>query len=234
MLELNGVHAFYGPIEALKGVSLRVEKGEIVSLLGGNGAGKSTTLMTISGVMKARSGEVSYNGRPISGMRPDEVVGLGVCQVPEGRRIFSRLTVRENLDMGAYTVRDKGLIQKNLDEVFGLFPVLKERSGQPGGTLSGGEQQMLAIGRALMSSPELLLLDEPSLGLAPIVVSKIFKIIKDINERGVTVLLVEQNANAALRLAHRAYVIETGRITLEGKASELLANEQVRKAYLGE
>ncbi|MBI5191428.1 MAG: ABC transporter ATP-binding protein [Nitrospirae bacterium] len=234
MLELNGVHAFYGPIEALKGVSLRVEKGEIVSLLGGNGAGKSTTLMTISGVMKARSGEVSYNGRPISGMRPDEVVGLGVCQVPEGRRIFSRLTVRENLDMGAYTVRDKSLIQKNLDEVFGLFPVLKERCGQPGGTLSGGEQQMLAIGRALMSSPELLLLDEPSLGLAPIVVSKIFKIIKDINERGVTVLLVEQNANAALRLAHRAYVIETGRITLEGKASELLANEQVRKAYLGE
>jgi len=234
MLELKGVHSFYGPIEALKGVSLNVREGEIVSLLGGNGAGKTTTLMTISGVVKTRQGEVHYKGRRIDGLRPHEIVKLGLCQVPEGRRIFSRLTVRENLEMGAYTVDDRKLAGKTMDEVYGLFPVLKERSSQQGGTLSGGEQQMLAIGRALMSRPELLILDEPSLGLAPIVVAKIFKIIKDINGRGVTVLLVEQNAKAALRLANRAYVLETGRITLEGPAHDLMEDAGIKKAYLGE
>ena len=234
MLKLEGVRAFYGPIEALKGVSLSVKEGEVVSLLGANGAGKSTTLMAISGVNKIGGGSITYDGRRIDGLPPHEIVKQGLSQVPEGRRIFSRLTVRENLDMGAFTIRDKALAEKNLSEVYDLFPVLKERQSQQGGTLSGGEQQMLAIGRALMSSPKLLLLDEPSLGLAPIVVTKIFKIIKDINRRGVTVLLVEQNARAALNLADRAYVLETGRITLEGPAKELLENEKVRKAYLGE
>ena len=234
MLRLAGVKASYGPIQALKGVSLEVKKGEVVTLLGGNGAGKSTTLMTISGVNRPVAGEIWYRDRRIDGMPPHEIVKLGLCQVPEGRRIFSRLSVRENLEMGAFIIKDKAGTQKNIKEVFGMFPVLEERSAQPGGTLSGGEQQMLAIGRALMSKPELLLLDEPSLGLAPIVVSKIFKIIKDINERGVTVLLVEQNAKAALRLADRAYVLETGRITLTGPAHELMENEQVKKAYLGE
>ena len=234
MLRLAGVKASYGPIQALKGVSLEVKKGEVVTLLGGNGAGKSTTLMTISGVNRPVAGEIWYRDRRIDGMPPHEIVKLGLCQVPEGRRIFSRLSVRENLEMGAFIIKDKAGTQKNIKEVFGMFPVLEERSAQPGGTLSGGEQQMLAIGRALMSKPELLLLDEPSLGLAPIVVSKIFKIIKDINERGVTVLLVEQNAKAALRLADRAYVLETGRITLEGPAHELMEDEQVKKAYLGE
>jgi branched-chain amino acid transport system ATP-binding protein len=234
MLELSGVKASYGPIKALKGISLTVAKGEIVTLLGANGAGKSTTLMTISGVNRAVDGEIRYKGERIDGLPAHEIVFKGLSQVPEGRRIFSRLSVRENLDMGAFTLKDKAAISKNLAEVYELFPVLKERENQPGGTLSGGEQQMLAIGRALMSNPELLLLDEPSLGLAPIIVTKIFKIIKDINERGVTVLLVEQNAKAALKLAHRAYVLETGTITLEGPAHELLENEQVKKAYLGE
>ena len=233
MLKLDDVLAFYGPIEALKGVSLSVKEGEVVSLLGANGAGKSTTLMAISGVNKI-GGSITYGGKRIDGLPPHEIVKLGLCQVPEGRRIFSRLTVKENLDMGAFTIKDKALAEKNLSEVYDLFPVLKERQSQQGGTLSGGEQQMLAIGRALMSNPKLLLLDEPSLGLAPIVVIKIFKIIKDINRRGVTVLLVEQNARAALNLADRAYVLETGRITLEGPAKELLTNEKVRKAYLGE
>jgi len=233
MLKLADVHAYYGPIEALKGISLRVDKGEIVSLLGGNGAGKSTTLMTISGVIKAE-GSITYNGRRIDGRPPHEIVKMGVCQVPEGRRIFSRLTVKENLEMGAYTVNDKAQVASDLDMVYALFPVLKERTAQPGGTLSGGEQQMLAIARALMSRPDILLLDEPSLGLAPIVVTKIFKIIKDINERGVTVLLVEQNAKAALGLANRAYVLETGRITMQGIARELMEDEGIRKAYLGE
>jgi branched-chain amino acid transport system ATP-binding protein len=234
MLELSSVGASYGPIEALKGISLRVNKGEIVSLLGGNGAGKSTTLMTICGAHPAASGKVIYKGSDITNRPAHEIVTLGLCQVPEGRRIFSRLSVRENLEMGAFIIRDKKAVARNLEEVFALFPVLEERAGQQGGTLSGGEQQMLAIGRALMSNPELLLLDEPSLGLAPIVVTKIFKIIKDINERGVTVLLVEQNAKAALALAHRAYVLETGRVTLEGPAGELMENEKVKKAYLGE
>jgi branched-chain amino acid transport system ATP-binding protein len=234
MLKLDGVRAFYGPIEALKGVSLAVNEGEIVSLLGANGAGKTTTLMTISGVNKTGGGSIVYNGKRIDGLPPHGIVKLGLCQVPEGRRIFSRLSVKENLEMGAFTIKDKSLAEKNLSEVYELFPVLAERRSQQGGTLSGGEQQMLAIGRALMSAPRLLLLDEPSLGLAPIIVSKIFKIIKDINQRGVTVLLVEQNAKVALNLADRAYVLETGRITLEGPAKELLENEKVRKAYLGE
>ncbi len=234
MLNLECVRAFYGPIEALKGISLSVRKGEVVSLLGANGAGKSTTLMAISGVNKTGGGGITYDGKRIDGLPPHEIVKLGLSQVPEGRRIFSRLTVKENLEMGAFTIRDKALAERNLREVYELFPVLNERRSQHGGTLSGGEQQMLAIGRALMSSPKLLLLDEPSLGLAPIVVTKIFKIIKDINRRGVTVLLVEQNARAALNLADRAYVLETGRITLEGPAKELLENEKVRKAYLGE
>lgn len=234
MLELSSVNASYGPIEALKGVSLHVDKGEIVTLLGGNGAGKTTTLMSISGAHPVASGKVIYKGSDITNRPAHEIVRLGLCQVPEGRRIFSRLSVRENLDMGAFILDDKKAAQRNMEEVYRLFPVLEERAGQPGGTLSGGEQQMLAIGRALMSNPELLLLDEPSLGLAPIIVTKIFKIIKDINEKGVTVLLVEQNAKAALSLAHRAYVLETGRVTLEGPASELMENEKVKKAYLGE
>ena len=234
MLEIDGLRAYYGSIEALQGISLRVDKGEIVSLLGGNGAGKSTTLMTISGVNRAGGGTITYKGKRIDGLPPHEIVKLGLSQAPEGRKIFSRLSVRENLEMGAFTVKYRASVDSAISEVYELFPVLQERKAQPGGTLSGGEQQMLAIGRALMSRPELLLLDEPSLGLAPIVVSKIFKIIKDINERGVTVLLVEQNAKAALKLAHRAYVIETGRITLEGPAAELMENERVKKAYLGE
>jgi len=234
MLELSDIRAYYGPIKALKGVSLKIEKGEVVSLLGANGAGKSTTLMTISGVNRVGGGSITYKGERIDGLRPDEVVRLGISQVPEGRRIFSRLSVRENLEMGAFIVDDKKRISGMMDEVFELFPVLKERIGQQGGTLSGGEQQMLAIGRALMSDPELLLLDEPSLGLAPIVVSKIFRIIRDINKKGVTVLLVEQNAKAALGLANRAYVLETGEITLQGPSSVLIEDERIRKAYLGE
>jgi branched-chain amino acid transport system ATP-binding protein len=234
VLELDDVRAYYGPIAALKGVSLVVEKGEIVSLLGANGAGKSTTLMTISGVNRARGGTITYKGQRIDGLPAHEIVKLGICQVPEGRRIFSRLSVRENLEMGAFSVKDKKKVATTMLEMFELFPVLKERATQQGGTLSGGEQQMLAIGRALMSQPELLLLDEPSLGLAPIVVKKIFKIIKDINERGVTVLLVEQNANAALGLAHRAYVLETGTITLSGSSRALMEDERIKRAYLGE
>ena len=234
MLRLDGIKSFYGPIEALKGVSLEVKKGEIVTLLGGNGAGKTTTLMTISGVVRAAAGDVVYKGASIKDMPTHEIVKLGLCQVPEGRRIFSRLSVRENLDMGAFTVSDKALTASRMEEVYHLFPVLYERREQQGGTLSGGEQQMLAIGRALMSGPELLLLDEPSLGLAPIIVAKIFKIIKDINERGVTVLLVEQNAKAALRLAHRAYVLETGKVTVSGAARDLLEDPRIKSAYLGE
>jgi len=234
LLRLDGIRSFYGPIEALQGVSLEVKKGEIVSLLGGNGAGKTTTLMTVSGIIKAAHGSITYKGTDITNMPSHEVVKLGLCQVPEGRRIFSRLTVRENLDMGAFTVSDSRLVASRMEEVYQLFPVLYERREQAGGTLSGGEQQMLALGRALMSGPELLLLDEPSLGLAPIIVAKIFKIIRDINERGVTVLLVEQNAKAALRLAHRAYVLETGRITVEGSAHALLEDPRIKSAYLGE
>jgi branched-chain amino acid transport system ATP-binding protein len=233
MLELRKVTVSYGMIAALKGISLTVERGEIVALIGANGAGKSTTLMSISGVASLRSGEVLYNGGPISGLPAHEIVRLGISQAPEGRRIFPRMTVRENLDMGAFS-RDRRETAGDLERVFGMFPVLAERSGQPGGTLSGGEQQMLAIGRALMSRPKLLLLDEPSLGLAPIIVSRIFKIVKEINARGTTILLVEQNAKAALRLAHRAYVMETGTIVMQGAASLLETDPGIKKAYLGE
>ncbi|MEW6674800.1 MAG: ABC transporter ATP-binding protein [Nitrospirota bacterium] len=246
MLKLVDVHTFYGPIEALKGINIEVKHGEIVCLIGSNGAGKSTTLMTISGILKPLSGDILFEGKSIRGISPHRIVEMGISQVPEGRRIFPKLTVRENLEMGGYTVvgsqesvlrsqkTKNQQLRTQLEKVFELFPVLKERHKQLGGTLSGGEQQMLAIGRALMSNPKLLLLDEPSLGLAPIIVSKIFKTIKEINEEGVTVLLVEQNARAALKLSNRGYVLENGRIALEGKGEELLNNEQVRKAYLGE
>ncbi len=233
MLELREVTVSYGPIEALKGISLAVERGEIVALIGANGAGKSTTLMSISGVLAPSSGTVLYDGTELSGRPAHEIVRMGVSQVPEGRRIFSLMTVRENLEMGAFS-RDKQGLAGDLERVFAMFPVLSERSRQPGGTLSGGEQQMLAIGRALMARPKLLLLDEPSLGLAPIIVSKIFKIIREINQQGTTILLVEQNAKAALRLAHRAYVMETGKIVMQGPASELEQNPGIKKAYLGE
>jgi branched-chain amino acid transport system ATP-binding protein len=246
MLKLENVHTFYGPIEALRGVDLEIQQGEIVCLIGSNGAGKSTTLMTISGIRNPLSGDIVFEGKSIKGIPPHRIVEMGISQVPEGRRIFPKLTVRENLEMGAYSVVSsqfsvlKKQTQKNtqlkmqLEKVFELFPVLKERHKQFGGTLSGGEQQMLAIGRALMSNPKLLLLDEPSLGLAPIIASKIFKTIKEINKEGVTVLLVEQNARAALKLSNRGYVLENGMIALEGKGNDLLNNEKVRKAYLGE
>lgn len=246
MLKLTNIHSFYGPIEALKGIDIEVKEGEIVCLIGNNGAGKSTILMTISGILMPRSGDIVFQGKSVKGTPPHRIVQLGVSQVPEGRRIFPRLTVKENLEIGAYSVAggrfsvfgeqktSNQQLTARLAKVFELFPVLGERHRQPGGTLSGGEQQMLAIGRALMSGPKLLLLDEPSLGLAPIIVSKIFKIIKEINREGVTILLVEQNARAALKLSHRGYVLENGRVALEGGGEELLSNERVRKAYLGE
>ncbi len=233
MLELSGLSVSYGMIAALREVNLTVQQGEIVALIGANGAGKSTTLMAISGAVGLRAGTVTYDGRIVSGLPPHEIVALGISQSPEGRRIFPRMTVRENLEMGAF-LRTKNELASERERVFTLFPVLAERSSQQGGTLSGGEQQMLAIGRALMSRPKVLMLDEPSLGLAPIIVSKIFKIIEEINRQGMTILLVEQNAKAALRLAHRAYVLETGNITLEGKASDLAHDPGIKKAYLGE
>jgi branched-chain amino acid transport system ATP-binding protein len=233
MLELTGVAVSYGMIEALKGVSLRVEQGEIVALIGANGAGKSTTLMSISGISMLRQGSILYNGVPLAGRPAHEIVRMGVSQVPEGRRIFSRMTVTENLEMGAF-VRNKRETARDIEQCFAMFPALAGRRRQLGGTLSGGEQQMLAIGRALMAKPKLLLLDEPSLGLAPIIVSRIFKIIKEINQQGTTVLLVEQNAKAALRLAHRAYVMETGTIVMQGPASQLETDPGIKKAYLGE
>ncbi len=234
LLSLDNVKTYYGNIRALKGISMEVDEGEIVCLIGANGAGKSTTLMTISGVLVPIEGDITYQGRPIAGMRADNVVHMGICQVPEGRMIFPLLTVTENLDMGAYLRRDSGSIKEDVDMVFHLFPVLKERERQHGGTLSGGEQQMLAIGRALMSRPKLLLLDEPSLGLAPIVVDSIFETIQRINDQGTTILLVEQNAQIALQVSSRGYVLETGEIALADESANLLANERVRKAYLGE
>jgi branched-chain amino acid transport system ATP-binding protein len=233
MLELREVTVSYGMIDALKGISLKVERGEIVALIGANGAGKSTTLMAISGVAPLRSGMVTYEGAVLSGRPAHAIVRMGITQVPEGRRIFARMTVRENLEMGAF-IRDKQEFAGDLARVFETFPALADRNKQLGGTLSGGEQQMLAIGRALMSRPKLLLLDEPSLGLAPIIVSRIFKIIKEINDQGTTILLVEQNAKAALRLAHRAYVLETGKIVMQGRASDLEKDPGIKKAYLGE
>jgi len=234
LLELDNVKTYYGNIRALKGISIEVNEGEIVCLIGGNGAGKSTTLMTISGVLTPMDGDVLYQGQSIVSVRPDNIVQLGICQVPEGRMIFPLLTVMENLDMGAYLRKDRAGIKEDINRVFELFPVLRERCNQAGGTLSGGEQQMLAIGRALMAHPKLLLLDEPSLGLAPILVDAIFKIIQQINNQGTTILLVEQNAQLALQYSHRGYVLETGKIALTDTSAELLKNEQVKKAYLGE
>jgi len=233
MLELREVTVSYGMIDALKGITLKVERGEIVALIGANGAGKSTTLMAISGVAELRSGMVMYEGAELSGLPAHTIVRMGITQVPEGRRIFARMTVRENLEMGAF-IMNKQWLADDIARVFDMFPALADRNKQLGGTLSGGEQQMLAIGRALMSRPKLLLLDEPSLGLAPIIVSRIFKIIKEINAQGTTILLVEQNAKAALRLAHRAYVLETGQIVMQGRASELEKDPGIKKAYLGE
>ena len=234
LLELDNIKTYYGNIRALKGISIEVNEGEIVCLIGGNGAGKSTTLMTISGVLTPEEGDVFYQGQSIVSLRPDNIVQMGICQVPEGRMIFPVLSVMENLDLGAYLRKDKDGIKKDIERVFGLFPILRERLKQAGGTLSGGEQQMLAIGRALMARPKLLLLDEPSLGLAPILVDTIFEIIREINKQGTTILLVEQNAQLALQFSHRGYVIETGEIALADTSAELLNNDQVRKAYLGE
>ncbi|MFP5259683.1 MAG: ABC transporter ATP-binding protein [Acidobacteriota bacterium] len=233
MLNLSGIESYYGNIQALKGVSLRIGQGEIVTLIGANGAGKTTTLMSISGVVQPRQGKVEFLGENITRLSTERIVSLGITQVPEGRMIFPRLTVRENLLMGAYLRKDKAGIRDDEEHAYTLFPVLRERRTQMGGTLSGGEQQMLAIGRALLARPKLLLLDEPSLGLAPLVVENIFEIIKQINKDGVTVLLVEQNAQMALQIAHRGYVLETGRVTLEGPASDLLNDPKVRSAYLG-
>jgi branched-chain amino acid transport system ATP-binding protein len=234
LLELDNIKTYYGNIRALKGISIEVSEGEIVCLIGGNGAGKSTTLMTISGILTPEEGDVLYQGRSIVSLRPDNIVEKGICQVPEGRMIFPMLTVMENLDLGAYLRKDPDGIKKDLERVFGLFPILRERLKQAGGTLSGGEQQMLAIGRALMARPKLLLLDEPSLGLAPILVDTIFEIIRQINNQGTTILLVEQNAQLALQFSHRGYVIETGEIALADTSAALLNNDQVKKAYLGE
>lgn len=234
MLQLRNLESFYGNIQALKGVSLHLQAGEIVTLIGGNGAGKTTTLMSVSGLVPPRHGEVLFEGVPIHRLTPDEIVALGICQVPEGRRIFPRFSVLENLEMGAYLRQDRGSIRQDLELVMELFPILRKRQRQLGGTLSGGEQQMLAISRALMGRPRLLLLDEPSLGLAPLIVQQIFRILRQINEeRQTTLFLVEQNANLALQLAHRGYVMENGRITLTDTADNLLNNEAVRKAYLG-
>ncbi|SFU54630.1 ABC transporter ATP-binding protein [Alicyclobacillus macrosporangiidus] len=231
-LVLENVHVYYGGVHALKGVSLTVEQGEIVTLIGANGAGKTTTLRAVCAQVKVREGRVTFQGRDITNQPTHEVVSLGIGHVPEGRRIFSRLTVKENLDIGAFSVRDKSLVKRRLEQVFACFPRLKERLNQKAGTLSGGEQQMLAIGRALMSEPSLLLLDEPSMGLAPVVVEQIFDILKDLNQRGTTLLLVEQNAFQALQLAHRGYVIQNGEIRMADAARTLLENEEVKAAYL--
>jgi len=233
VLRIDDLHVYYGEIHALKGVGLEVRRGEIVALLGNNGAGKTTTLKTISGLLTPRRGHITLEERSLAGVAAHDVVLRGVAHVPEGRRIFNRLTVRENLTMGAYLRSDDG-IATDLERVFALFPRLKERIGQVAGTLSGGEQQMLAIGRALMASPRLLLLDEPSMGLAPVLVEQIFATITDINRQGTTILLVEQNAAMALEIAHRGYVLETGAIVLTGSAAELGENADVRRAYLGE
>ena len=233
MLTINDINVFYGAIHAIKGVSLEVNEGEIVTLIGANGAGKSTILRTISGLLKPKTGSIQFEGQEIAGMPAHEIVKTGISQVPEGRRIFAEMSVLENLELGAFTRKDKDGIKADMELVFDRFPRLKERIGQLAGTLSGGEQQMMAMGRALMSRPRLLLLDEPSMGLAPLLIKEIFAIIQDINKTGTTVLLVEQNANMALSIAHRAYVLETGRITLSGDAKELAASDEVRKAYLG-
>ena len=234
MLEVRDLHVSYGGIRALRGVNLDVPDGKIVTLIGANGAGKSTMLRTISGLVKAESGSVKYNGKELIGMPINKILEEGIAQVPEGRRVFTNLSVLENLKIGAYLRKDKAGILKDIEWVYELFPRLQERSWQMAGTLSGGEQQMLAVGRALMSRPKLMMMDEPSLGLAPLVVKGIFEIIREINRQGVTVLLIEQNANMALKTADLAYVLETGEITLHGTGAELLTNEAIKKAYLGE
>jgi len=235
VLNVNDIHAFYGQIEALKGISLHVDKGEIVTLIGANGAGKSTTLRTISGLLVPRTGSVELLGETISGMPVHQVTAKGIIQVPEGRRIFARMTVEENLEMGAFLrTKDPAGVKESMERVFELFPRLKERRTQKGGTLSGGEQQMLAMARGLMAAPKLLMLDEPSMGLAPVVVETIFETIVKLNKQGITILLVEQNAAMALQTADRGYVLETGSVVLEGAGKDLLHNEKVRKTYLGE
>lgn len=234
MLRIENIEVFYGAIQALHGVSLEVTEGEIVTLIGGNGAGKSTTLKTISGLVRPRAGSLMFEEKDLTKLTPDEIVRLGICHVPEGRRVFANMSVRENLELGGYTRNNRRELKQDLERVLHLFPRLSERIDQRAGTLSGGEQQMLAIGRALMSRPRLLLLDEPSLGLAPFLVKEIFRIVGDINRQETTILLVEQNAHQALALASRGYVLETGQVILSDAASELLDNEMVRKAYLGE
>jgi branched-chain amino acid transport system ATP-binding protein len=234
MLTLQNISSGYGAIQALKGINLHVERGEIVTLIGANGAGKSTTLRTITGLVEARSGDILFEGKRLNDIPTHKLVALGICMVPEGRAVFANLTVMDNLEMGAYLQRDRAKNKASLDRVFDLFPRLNERRRQSAGTLSGGEQQMLAIGRALMASPRLLLLDEPSLGLAPLLVHTIFEAIDLINKEGTTILLVEQNANAALRHSHRGYVLETGHIVMEGPSAELAADQRVKEAYLGE
>ena len=234
MLSVDDIHTYYGHIHALKGISLEVKEKEIVCLIGSNGAGKSTTLMTVNGILHPAKGRILFLGQDITTLPADKIAGLGITQVPEGRRILPRLSVEDNLEMGAFLVKDKKEIRKNRDEVYEMFPLLAKRRKQQGGTLSGGEQQMLAIGRALMSKPKLLLLDEPSLGLAPLIVEKIFDIIRQINESGTTIFLVEQNANMALSISGNAYVMESGLITLKGAAKDLANDESIRKAYLGE
>ncbi|MBP5465896.1 MAG: ABC transporter ATP-binding protein [Treponema sp.] len=233
MLEVKGLEVSYGAIKALKGISFSVEQGEIISLIGSNGAGKTTTLHSLSGIIRKAAGSVLFNGHDISSMNADRIVKLGLVQVPEGRRVFANMSVRENLELGAFTRNDRDGIRQDMERVFSLFPRLKERSRQEAATLSGGEQQMLAMGRSLMSKPSLLLLDEPSMGLAPILVDEIFRIIQQINREGTTILLVEQNAYKALSIASRAYILETGMVTMEGPALDLISNDAVKSAYLG-
>ncbi|HVE42358.1 MAG TPA: ABC transporter ATP-binding protein [Planctomycetota bacterium] len=234
LLSLEKVHAGYGPIEVLKGISLDVNEGEIVTMIGANGAGKTSTLMCISGVNKVRSGRIVFNGNEIQNLKPNVIVGLGLSQSPEGRKIFPRLTVLENLQMGAFTRNDAAGIRDDIEKAFAMFPILRERQSQAGGTLSGGEQQMLAVARAIMCRPKLLLLDEPSLGLAPLICIKIFDVARELNRQGTTVLLVEQNARMALKLAHRGYVMETGSIVMADRADVLLNDKRIQDAYLGE
>lgn len=233
MLELVDLNVYYGAIHALKGINIKINQGEIVTLIGANGAGKTTTLKTISGALKPKDGKVLFQGGELDKTKAHNIVGLGIAHVPEGRKVFMNMSVMENLEMGAYSRKDKGEIKKDYEKIFETFPRLLERKNQMAGTLSGGEQQMLAIGRALMARPKLLLLDEPSMGLAPLIVKQIFSIVEDINEKGTTVLLVEQNASMALKIAHRAYVIQNGVVELEGNAEELLNDENVKDAYLG-
>ncbi len=234
LLEVKDLQVYYGMIQALKGISFNVDKGEIIALIGANGAGKTTTLQAVTGLLPKKAGTVTLNGTDITKLPPHKIVKMGMAHVPEGRRVFARLTVYQNLNMGAYTKRDKDAFSKNLEMVYEKFPRLKERRNQLAGTLSGGEQQMLAMGRALMSQPGILLMDEPSMGLSPIYVNEIFQIIEEVSASGTTVLLVEQNAKKALSIADRAYVLETGKVVLEGKASDLLNDESIKKAYLGE